>query len=113
MPFINIQVSKPIDNTTRDKLQTEIAGIMELIPGKNSGNTTICISDNYTIYKDKQPIVAAFIEIRLYKESPEESKSLFADSLFKIVESVIDIPPSFVQMNFVELPNWASNGKFF
>jgi len=113
MPYIDIRISKPVDVTKKNKLQSEIAGIMEIIPGKNAGNTTICISDNHTIYRDTKPIEAAFIDIRLYKESPTESKSLFAERLFSIMNTELGIPPSHVQMNFVELPCWASNGNLF
>ena len=113
MPYIDIRVSKSVDIASRDKLQAEIAGIMELIPGKNAGNTTICISDGHTIYRDRQPIEAVFIDIRLYKESSTDSKSVFAERLFSVIENELSIPPSHVQMNFVELPCWASNGSLF
>ena len=113
MPYIDIRVSKPVDTGEREKLQAEIAGLMELIPGKNAGNTTICISDNYTVYREYQAIDFAFVDIRMYKESPEESKRSFAKRLFGVFESILDIPPSNVQMNFIELPNWATNGDMF
>ena len=110
MPYIDIRITKTVDATSRDKLQTKIARIMELIPGKNAGNTTICISDNYTMYKNNLPIEAAFIDVRLFKESPTDSKRAFAKSLFSIFENELGLPPSKVQMNFVELPCWAANG---
>jgi len=113
MPYIDIRISKPVDITQKNKLQSEIAGIMDIIPGKTADNTTICISDNHTIYRDTKPIEAAFIDIRLYKESPTDSKSIFADRLFSIFYNELGIPPSHVQMNFVELPCWASNGNLF
>ena len=94
-------------------LQKEIAGSMEIIPGKNAANTVICISDNYTMYRDTQSFEAVFVDIRLYKESPTENKKEFAERLFVIFEKVLNILPSHVQMNFVELPCWASNGNFF
>jgi len=113
MPYIDIRISKSVDIAQKNKLQSEIAGIMEMIPGKNAGNTTICISDNHAIYRDTKPIEAAFIDIRLYKESPTDSKSAFAERLFVIFENELGIPPSHVQMNFIELPCWASNGNLF
>jgi len=113
MPYIDIRISKPVNITQKNKLQSEIAGIMEIIPGKNAGNTTICISDNHTIYRDTKPIEAAFVDIRLYKESSTESKGLFAERLFSIFEKELGIQPSHVSMNFVELPCWASNVKLF
>ena len=113
MPHIDIKVGKPMDDVTKTRLQAEIAGSMELIPGKTAANTLICVSGGYSMYRDMQPLSAAFVDIRLYKESPEESKKNFAERLFSIIEDVLQIPPSNVQMNFTELPCWASNGKFF
>jgi len=113
MPYINIQLSKPVDNNGREELQKKIADIMELIPGKNASNTTICISDNYSMFRDGQPIEGAFVDVRLYKESPIESKKAFALELFIILDNILSIPQSRVQMNFIELPCWASNGELF
>ena len=113
MPYIDIRVSKQIDNNTKNKLQTEIAGIMDLIPGKNATNTTICVFDGYTMYRDCQSVEAAFVDIRLYKESSTESKRAFAEKLFVIFDNTLAIPQSRIQMNFVELPCWASNGNLF
>ena len=113
MPFIIIKSSKPIDSGLSDKLQNEIAGIMETIPGKNVSNTTFCISDGYRIYKELKPVEAVFIEVRMYKESPTESKKAFAEKLFKVVENVLGIPPSNTTINFNEFQEWASNGGYF
>ena len=113
MPHIDIRLSKPVDAKTRDRLQKEIAGNMEIIPGKTAANTVICISDQCTMYRDTQPIESAFVDIRLYKESPAESKKEFAERLFSIFDSILNIPPPNVQMNFIELPCWASNGNYF
>ena len=113
MPYIDIRTTKKVDDATRNKLQTEIANIMELIPGKNAGNTTISINDNYTMYREYKQIEAVFIDIRLYKESLFEDKSKFAEKLFSVIEDVLNTPPSLVQMNFMEQQCWASNGDLF
>lgn len=113
MPYIDIRVSKKVEEQTRDALQRDIAGSMELIPGKTAANTVICISDGYSIYKNTQPMEAAFIDVRLYKNSPAESKKAFTERIFNIIEATLHIPPSNVQINFVELPDWASNGNYF
>ena len=113
MPYIDIRSTKKIDSETGNKLQKEIAGIMELIPGKNAGNTTISISDNYTVYRDYQPVESVFIDIRMYKESTFESKEAFAKELFTLIDKTLGISQSKVQMNFIEMPCWAANGELF
>ena len=113
MPHITIQLSKTLDSKTKDRLQKAIAGNMEIIPGKTAANTLICVNDGCSIYKDSQPIEAAFADVRLYKESAAESKEAFCKRLFMIFDEILSIPPSNVQINIIELPCWASNGNYF
>ena len=113
MPYIAVSVSKKVDGPTKDTLQKEIAGIIDVIPGKNVSNTTINITDGCSFYKELKPLEAAFVDVRLYKASPEESKQAFAEQLFGVIDKTLEIPPSNVQINFIEMPTWASGGKYF
>ena len=112
MPFLNIRLSKKIDEGTRNVLQQEIGKIMPTIPGKSASNTLISFSDNYEMYNDAVKVEAVFVDIRLYKNSPEESKKEFAAQLTKIFEDVIKVEPGRVHMNFFEMQNWAVNGEY-
>ena len=113
MPHLDIRSSKPICEATRNELQLEIGKIMPVIPGKTVSNTLISIADNYIMYKDAQALEAVFVDIRLYKASPEESKAEFAKQLTKLLEAKLKVPPVNIQMNFVELPSWTVNGDYF
>ena len=113
MPFLDIRSSRPIDGPTRNKLQLEIGKLMPIIPGKNISNTLICISDSYTMYKDAEEKEAIFVDVRLFKSSPEDSKKEFVKELTTLLQTTLGISSSVVQMNFVELPNWAVNGEYF
>ena len=112
MPHVDIKLSKLVDSSTKNALQLELGKIMEIIPGKNVSNTVFCISE-CSLYKDTQSYEGAFVDIRLYKSSPAESKKAFAKKLFEVFESTLNIPPSKVHVNFVELPDWAANGDYF
>jgi len=111
MPHLNIMISKPVDAETKDILQKEIANNIDVIPGKNAGNTSICIFESCTMFKNLQPFEAAFVDVRLFKESPMESKKEFSIRLFSIFDSVLKIPQANLQINFVEMPCWGSNGN--
>ena len=113
MPHVSICMSKPTNEATKNALQLEIGKIMELIPGKNVSNTIFCISDCCSMYKNTTAYEGAFVDIRLYKDSPAESKKVFAIKLFEVIESVVGIPPADVHINFVELPDWAAGGNYF
>lgn len=113
MPYLDIRSSKPIDGPTRDALQLEIGKIITVIPGKNVSNTLICFMDNYSMYKDRQPIDAIFVDVRMYKTSAEEDKKEFVKALTTLLSETLDIPPPHIQLNFLEQPNWAVNGDYF
>ena len=113
MPQINITLAKQPDDKTKDALQLEIAQNMEILPGKNIGNTTISICGGCAMFRNGKPHDGAFIDVRLYKNSPEESKKEFAEKLFSIFKAMLDIEPECIAINFIELPNWASGGRYF
>ena len=113
MPQVNINVSKKLDDSTKNKLQLEIGNNMSILPGKNIENTMICINDGVSMFKNGEAVEGIFADIRLYKSSPEESKKELAEKLFSIFENVLGIKSNAVYMNFTEMPNWASGGSYF
>jgi len=112
MPHIDIRSSKVLGPTERSDIQQGICEIISLIPGKTPANTVICISDGCSMYKDGNAIEGIFVDVRLFKESPEESKKAFAEKLFALTECITGIPKQYIQLNFIELPVWAANGQY-
>ncbi|MCL2518494.1 MAG: hypothetical protein FWF15_08035 [Oscillospiraceae bacterium] len=112
MPFININVGKSINAETKVKFQKEIAENISLLPGKNAGNTIICITDCCVMFKNGEPFEGFFADIRLYKNSPEDAKKAFAEKFFAIIEEVLEIPRAKTQFNFSEMPVWVTNGNY-
>ncbi len=112
MPNVTISIGKRISDADKNALQLEVGNIMSLIPSKTIANTLMTIDDGRTMFKNGEPIEAVFVDVRLYKNSPEEGKKAFSEKLFEVMEKVIAIPPERVQINFIELPNWASNGNY-
>ena len=113
MPFVDIKSSKPIDAKTRNVLQEEIVKIMPVIPGKDETNTLFCISDHYAMFKQHEAVEAVFVEVRMYKQSPEEAKAEFVKQITPIFDKVLGIPAPMVNLNFTEMDKWAVNGDYF
>lgn len=113
MPYINITTAKKLDDSTKNTLQLEIGNNMTIIPGKNIGNTVFAINDGISMYKNGQPLDGIFVDIRLYKSSPEDSKKQFAEKLFSIFQDILNVKPECTQINFTEMPAWASGGNYF
>ena len=112
MPQVNISLSRKLDDTTKGKLQLEIGNAMPLLPTKNIDNTHICLADGCSFYKSGVPLDGAFVDVRLHKQSPEESKKAFAEKMFSILKESLGIDPASVYMNFIEFENWASGGEY-
>ena len=112
MPHVDIRAAKRVTAQKKNELQREIGESMHLIPGKTIANTVIAISGDHSLFKNGEPLDGAFVDVRLFKNSPDESKKIFSEKVFSIIETVLEIPPGNVQINFVELPNWASGGSF-
>ena len=112
MPHIDIRVSKSLCANEKNELQLAVGNIMETIPSKTIANTVIVITSDCSMYKNGEPLEGVFVDVRLFKESPEDAKTMFAMKLFNIFESMLKIPPDNVQINFIELPNWASGGVY-
>jgi len=113
MPFVNISVSKKLEAAEKESLYAAIAENISILPGKNIANTTVCVNDGCAMFNNGQPIESVFIDVRLFKASPEENKRAFADKLYKIVEETLKIPTDRAQFNFSEMPAWCSGGSYW
>jgi phenylpyruvate tautomerase PptA (4-oxalocrotonate tautomerase family) len=112
MPILNICIGKRVSDEIKNDLQKEIGSAISVIPGKTIENTVIMINDNYSMYNNGEKVEKVFVDIRLYKSSSEESKKAFSEKLFSIFDKVLDTPPNHIQINYIELANWASNGIY-
>ena len=112
MPQVNVFTARRLDEAAKNALQLEIGGSMPILPGKDTDNTAICVCDGCAMYRYGKPSNGAFVDIRLLKPSPEESKKAFAEKLFTILKDTLDIDPDRVYMNFIELEHWASGGGY-
>ena len=112
MPQVNISIAQKLDEKTMNDFQLEIGNNMNLLPGKTLDNTIIRIIDGCSIFKGGKPLDGAFVEVRLFKASPEENKKAFAEKIFSIFKAKLNIEPGAIYMNYLELDHWASNGNY-
>jgi phenylpyruvate tautomerase PptA (4-oxalocrotonate tautomerase family) len=112
MPQVNLTVSQTVRAEKKNVLQQIIGDSMDLLPGKTIDNTILCIQDGCSMFKGGKPLDGAFVDIRLFKASPEESKKAFAERMFAILKDELGIDPGGVYINFIELDHWASRGTY-
>ena len=112
MPQVNINVGKVLSAQQKISLQLEVGNNMSILPTKSIANTLINIIDSCTMFKNGEAIEGAFIDIRLFKASPEEAKAAFSAKIAEIVSQELGLAKEFVQINFIELEEWSSNGNY-
>lgn len=114
MPFVNIKSVKKIDAVKREAIHQQICELMPTLPGKNADNTLLCIEDEKIMFMHKKPVDGVFVEVRMYKDSPEEAKKLFASKLQEILVRNLELgSDSCVYLNYLAFDNWAANGNYF
>ena len=113
MPYVSITTAKKIEAPVKEKLNQEIGAIMPVLPGKNKDNTLLCITDGACMFKSGAPNDGVFIEVRLFKKSPEENKKEYAQKLYAILKDTLKLEDTgCVYMNYLEFENWAANGNY-
>ena len=107
MPFVNITTAKKIDCPAKEKLNEEICKIMTILPGKNKDNTLICLNDEKPMFKSGSPNNGVFVEVRLFGQSPEDSKKEFAQKMRGILKDVLALEENdCLYMNYIENETW-------
>ena len=58
------------------------------------------------MFREGVPHDGVFVDVRLYRESPQDSKREFTQKLSTIFEEVLGLPKERLQVNFLELSDW-------
>ena len=112
MPYIHLHITQELSAEKREELQLAIGAIMPLIPEKNMNNTMIELTGGAALYMRGGPINGAFMELRVYKASPEDAKAAFFAALSALLEEKLGIAPKDVYGNITEMPHWCAGGKY-
>ena len=112
MPYINVKVAKKLDDDIKNKFQLEMGKNISIIPGKTIEVTTVVIEDDCAMYKNGDCFDGVFIEVRLFKESPEDAKKAYTEKLFTITEDILNVTTDRTQVNYFEFSAWGSGGNY-
>ena len=113
MPFVNIHVTGTLTEEKKDLLKTRLGELITILPGKQESGLMVDIADNHSMYYQGSKLEkCAFVDVRLYKESPMEEKGKFATALFETLEEITGVPRTRVYLNFLEMNTWGSKGTF-
>lgn len=111
MPYIDVKVTSKLSDTEKDKVKSNLGELITILPGKTEAVLMVCLTDESTIYfsglKKEQ---AAFINIKLFKESDFEYKAEFTKKVFEFFEEELKITADSIFLAFDEYNSWGSRG---
>jgi phenylpyruvate tautomerase PptA (4-oxalocrotonate tautomerase family) len=112
MPYIDVTISKSLTDPEKDRLKTNLGGLISIIPGKREAVLMIGIHDGTTMYfsGEKKPLTA-FLEIKLFKEATMEPKSELAKKIFELFERDLGVARDDLFLTFSEYDSWGSRGE--
>ncbi len=109
MPYLHLSVQNPLTAQEKHALCESIGPLMPLLPGKTRQNTMMHIEDSCFIeLGDDKPCL--FLEVRMFKPSPEENKQAFVKAISELLEEKLGVPQNRMYINMIELDAWGSNG---
>ncbi len=111
MPFINVHISKSLDASQKAELYNMIASRMPILPTKTRDNTMIEISAGRDMYMGGEPRELIFVDMRVFKPSPEAAKREFIAALAAEFERLLGIPAGNQYYNIIELDTWGAQGR--
>ena len=113
MPFISVNVSNSLTKDQKDQIKSRLGKLIEILPSKSEKGLMVDVSDNHTLYYAGEEVKnAAFIDLRLYKESPFDEKGDFFRQTCDMLGEVAGIDVNSIYCNIFELSNWGSRGNF-
>jgi phenylpyruvate tautomerase PptA (4-oxalocrotonate tautomerase family) len=112
MPYINVNVSVELDQAKKDAVKAELGRLIDILPGKSESVLMIELNGSKTMYfRGEQKPPCAFVEVRLYKESPMDAKKEFTAKVFEMLERLLGLKPEDVFLNILEMQNWGVGGS--
>jgi phenylpyruvate tautomerase PptA (4-oxalocrotonate tautomerase family) len=112
MPYIDVKISKKLDNQEETTLKSKLGELISVIPGKSEDVLMIGIDDEYAIYfSGQKKEKVAYINVNLYKESGFEYKAEFTKKVFEFFEKEYGFTKNNIFMTFGEYNSWGANGE--
>ena len=111
MPYIDVKVTSRLSALEKDTLKSKLGELIAILPGKSEAVLMVCISDDSTIYfSGQEKEKAAFINIKLFKESGFEFKAKFTEKVFEFFEKELKITGDNIFLAFDEYNSWGFGG---
>ena len=111
MPYIALNTAQKLSSAEKERVKTEMGRLIAILPTKNEAGLLVDFSDGRTMYRAGAEVPAAFVEVRLFHESPLEAKKQFTRDLSAMLTRELGIKPEHLYLTILELDAWGTGGE--
>ena len=111
MPHVAVSMAEKLSKEQILDFKATLGQLIAILPTKSESVLMVDIADDRNLFFAGEELAhGALVDVRLYGESPFEAKQQFTKELTAYLEKTYSVPPQFVYVNFVELPQWGVRG---
>ena len=111
MPYINVCMSKKLDDAERDKLAKELGKIVTIIPGKTERGFMVDIEDGKALYNGSEHGNFVYLELKIYWTCDYEYRNAFTAAVFEIFNRRYGVEGHNMYLNITQCDNWGVFGQ--
>jgi phenylpyruvate tautomerase PptA (4-oxalocrotonate tautomerase family) len=112
MPHINVYNPMKLTKEEEQKLVSKLGELIAIIPNKDEKGLMVSVnSENHLYHGGEAQEKAFYLEIKIFKNCPRESKKEFASETIKMLEEEFCVPKAHIYINFFEVFDWAAGGR--
>ncbi len=112
MPFISIRTSDKLSAEQKREINSGLGEIISILPGKELSQLMTEIIDGQSMcFAGQERSGLAFVELRLYSESPMDAKREFVSAFYQLMEKTTGLAGEDIYMNIQEFNHWVRAGQ--
>lgn len=114
MPFVDVKLTKKLDNTEENNLKAKIGELISVFPGKSEDWLMCKIADDKKIwFRGDNSSDSAFVEVKLFGSVDKVSANKFTGELCRYLEDNVGIDSGRVYVRYEGGTDWGWNGSNF
>ena len=111
MPYVHLNISKPLAAPVKKELAAAVGSLISIIPTKSERGLMVRIDEGCGMYfRGVENANCAYVDIRMYMTSPFDKKGEFSRALLEAIHRIADIEIGDIYISFLEYGNWVSGG---
>ena len=113
MPFIDLKVTVPVDDSTKDAIKSELGSAISTLH-KSETYLMVGISDSQDLWLGGNKLdKGAYVAVSLYGSASSSDYDKLTGQICSILDSKLGIPGNSVYVSYHPVNDWGWNGRNF